>query len=56
MTYITKDNLSPVEEQQFIQEEQLTLQRMLSQFHQLVPSNFIQLETKEKNYMCSTQG
>ena len=48
-----KNNLSPVEEQKFIQEEQLTLQRMLSQFSQPVPSNFTKLEQLKR--MCSTE-
>jgi len=41
-----KNNLSPVEEQQFIPEEQLTLQRMLSQFEQPVPDGFIQIKAE----------
>jgi len=49
---MTKNNLPPVEEQQFIQEEQLTLQRMLSQFEQPIPNNFILIEIE---HICSTK-
>jgi len=49
---IIKNNLPPVEEQQFVPEEQLTLQRMLSQFQQPIPEGFIPIEVE---HICSTK-
>jgi len=51
----TKNNIPIYEEQQFIPEEQLDIQKVLNQFHQLVPIDFVKLETRGRNYMCSTQ-
>ena len=51
-----KNDLPIYAEEQKIKEEQLNLVEMLNQFKQLVPSEFIQLETKGRNYMCSTAG
>jgi len=49
----TKNNLPLFEEQkQLIKEEQLNIQQILSQFQQLVPTNFTKLS--EISYMCST--
>lgn len=44
----TKNNIPIYEEQQFIQEEQQIeqIQEVLSKFKQLIPSNFIQIETE----------
>jgi len=53
---IDKNNVPIIVEEQFLPEEQLKLEEILSQFKQLVPTNFVELETKGSNYMCSTQG
>jgi hypothetical protein len=50
------DYLPPYAEQITINEEAEQIQETLSQFKQLVPNDFVELETKNRNYMCSTQG
>jgi hypothetical protein len=51
-----KNNPPPFEEEQkqLINEEQLSLQEILSQFQQPIPPNFIELE--QLKWMCSTLG
>ena len=53
---VDKNNIPVIVEEQFLPEEQLNIQEILNQFKQLVPTNFVELETKGSNYMCSTQG
>ncbi|CAG8631742.1 11653_t:CDS:2, partial [Ambispora gerdemannii] len=49
----TKNNLPLYEDQkQIIEGEQLSIQQILKQFQQLVPTNFVKLS--EVSYMCST--
>jgi len=43
-----KNNLPPIEEQQFIPEEQLSLQEILNQFEQPIPNGFIELGQPRK--------
>jgi hypothetical protein len=50
----TKNNLPQFEEQQFINQEQLNLQEILSQFKQPIPNNnFIQIAT---DYIFTTKS
>jgi hypothetical protein len=50
---IDKNNLPLVEDQQFISEEQLNLEKLLSQLQQPIPNGFVELESLK--HMCSTQ-
>ena len=49
-----KNNLPPYAEELILNEETISIQQILSQFKQPVPSNFVELE--QLNWMCSTQG
>ena len=56
MTKLTniKDNIPIYVEQKFIQTD-LQAQDILKT-RTAIPSQFIELKTRERNYMCSTQG
>ncbi|CAG8832850.1 25445_t:CDS:2, partial [Racocetra persica] len=46
----TKNNIPPVVEEQIICQEQETLTKQ-----QVIPQDFVELTTRGKNYMCSTE-
>jgi hypothetical protein len=56
MTKLTniKNDIPNYAEQKLIQTDLLAQDILKTNI--VVPSNFIQLETRSKNYMCSTQG
>lgn len=49
----TKNNIPIYKEQQFLNEEQQTIQKILNDFKQPIPSNYIKLKVEEGNYMGS---
>jgi len=51
-----KNNLPPYAEEIIINQEINQIQEILRQFKQLVPVDFVKLEAKGRNYMCSTEG
>ncbi|MCE8163989.1 MAG: hypothetical protein I3274_07360 [Candidatus Moeniiplasma glomeromycotorum] len=62
MTHIknTKNPIPQIEEQQFLYEEQQTeqqvIQKILNDFKQPIPTNFIKLKVEEGNYQLSTSS
>jgi len=52
----TKNPIPQVEEQQFLNEEQQTIQKILNDFKQPIPSNYVKLKVEEGNYQFSTSS
>ena len=56
---MTRNNNTPPIVEEIVIEEQTQQQAILetlNKFKQPTPVNFVKLETKGRNYMCSTQG
>jgi hypothetical protein len=53
---MTQNNNLPLFAEEVKLPEEQNLENILAKFNQLVPTNFVQLATVGKNYMCATTG
>ena len=53
---MVKNDIPLIAEEVIINQETTKIQEIINKFKQPIPVNFVELETKGRNYMCSTQG